>query len=166
MAILFLIPSRGFAEAPVKSLAGISFSVPEGWVETPPSSEMRAFQFSLPGKEGKKGEVAVFHFGPGMGGDTQSNVNRWKAQFTQLTGEKVEEKKINGVDVTVVSLKGTYQMSGGAMMLAEGEPVGNYAMMGAIVSAPGGSVFFKATGPADILDPAAGAFDQLITSIH
>ena len=166
IAVLLLGAAGALAADSVKSLAGVSFSIPQAWTETPPSSEMRAFQFSIPGAKGENGELAVFHFGPGMGGDIQSNVNRWKAQFTLLAGEKTEEKKINGITVTVVSLRGTYQLSGGPMMMAQGEPIENYAMLGAIISAPEGFVFLKATGPASVLDNASAAFDQMISSLH
>jgi hypothetical protein len=46
---------------------------------------MRRAQYKVPGPAGA-GECVVFYFGPGQGGDAQSNAERWASQFTQPGG--------------------------------------------------------------------------------
>jgi len=182
-----LCSSPVYADGGAKSLGGISFTVPAGWKETPPSSSMRAFQFEIPGANvpghpgesltlssgtprtdqaaGQKAEMAVFYFGPGMGGGIQANVARWKGQFKTLTAEEVEERQQGAVKVTIVSLKGTFQPSGGPMMTAEGAAIENSAVLAAIAEGTQGSIFFKLTGPGVVLAEARPGFDSLVASL-
>ena len=39
-------------------VAGYSFKAPADWKSSPPSNKMRKAQFSVPGKDGKNGEVS------------------------------------------------------------------------------------------------------------
>ena len=66
--------------------------------------------------------------------------------------------------VQIVEIEGTYLGSGGPMMHAQVKKAG-YKLLGAIVPAPEGSVFFKLTGPAKTVNAARGDFDALIASI-
>lgn len=148
-------------------IAGISFTAPENWNETQPTSSMRAFQFAIPGAvPHDDAEMAVFYFGRGMGGGVQANIDRWKGQFTVLRQDKTEERQVNGLEVVVVTLKGTYQPTGGPMMAAQGPPVEDFAVLGAIAAAPEGPVFFKMTGPEKTIDNAREDFNRLINSIR
>ncbi len=150
-----------------ESIAGIHFSAPVSWKKMTPTSSMRAFQYEIPSADGQSapGELGVFYFGTGQGGDVTGNITRWKGQFTQITGEQQEEKNVQGVKVTTVSIEGTYQQSGGPMMMAIGEPQKDYALLGAIVGAPEGMVFFKLTGPKVTLDQAKPGFESFVMSI-
>ena len=148
-----------------KSIAGISFQAPDSWKEAEPTSSMRAFQFEVPGPDDQKGEMAVFYFGAGQGGDLEENINRWKKQFTKLENENREKKTVDGLNVTEVFLQGSYQLSGGPMMMVQGEPKENYAVLGAIIEAPQGSVFLKMTGPKDLAAAAKPDFDTLLTNL-
>ena len=152
--------------AEVKAIAGASFSIPDSWKETPPSSTMRAFQFEIPGSGQEKAELAVFYFGEGQGGDIQENIDRWKSQFTKLTSEETQKKTAAGMNITQVLLQGSYQQSGGPMMAAEGAPKENFSMLGAIIEAPKGAVFLKLTGAADVVSGAAPDFNKLIESLN
>lgn len=155
-----------FAAAADKSIAGISFSAPEDWKETKPSSAMRAFQFEIPSEAGESAELAVFYFGQSMGGDIQMNIQRWKSQFASLAEEKSEKKVSHGIPVTEVYLRGKYQQTAGPMMAPQGEPKDNYAVLGAIVEAPQGLVFLKMTGPEAAIAAARPGFEQLVGSIQ
>lgn len=148
-------------------VAGVSFTAPEAWTSTQPSSSMRVFQFTVPGATLElSAEMAVFYFGEGMGGGIQANIDRWKGQFEKLTGENTEKRRVNGIDVVIVTLKGVYQPSGGPMMASQGPPLEDFAVLGAIVAAPQGPVFFKMTGPQETIDHAREDFNQLISSLH
>ena len=161
LALTFHLPLLSAAE---KTIAGMSFSTPENWKETEPSSSMRKFQFEIPGKS-KTAELAVFYFGENQGGDVKSNIERWKSQFTKLDKEETNEKAAGGMKVTQTTLEGSFQLTMGPMMAAHGKPADNYSVLGAIVEAPEGSVFFKMTGPKETLDGAKESFSSLINSV-
>ena len=69
-----------------------------------------------------------------------------------------------GLRVHRVALAGTYLAPGGPMMQSQGAKP-NYRLLGAIVEAPGGLVFFKCTGPAATMTAAEKAFNALIASL-
>ena len=129
---------------------GLSYTIPDHWIEENPSSAMRKAQFRLPGVDGAgDAELAVFVF-PGGGGGIQANINRWIGQFKQPDGsnsmDKAEIKKIesNGLPINIVYVTGTYNpmtMGGSTTELK------NYAMIAAIVETSTDPWFFKTVGP-------------------
>jgi hypothetical protein len=132
-------PSSGSAH-------GLAWDVPSGFTQDTPSGTMRVAQYKIPAsQEGTRGgELALFYFGAGVGGDTQSNLQRWANQFKQADGgdpmakAKVETFKAkSGLSVTTIHLTGRYQTSG----MGSGP---NYDM-------PGWAWFFKAVGPEAVL---------------
>ena len=151
--------------AGAKSIAGVSFTVPDSWKETEPSSSMRAYQFEIPAAGGGKTELAVFYFGEGQGGDVQENIQRWKGQFTAVSQEKIDPRTINEISTHKVYFEGTYQQTAGPMMMAKGEPVENSALLGAVIEAPKGPVFLKMTGTKETITAALPDFDALLNSI-
>ena len=166
--MIFFASQAAFSEAGSReSLAGMGFAAPASWKKTEPSSSMRAYQYEVPAPEGQgaSGELAVFYFGEGQGGDIEENIARWKGQFTQVDNEHHEAKDRQGLKVTEVQMQGTYQVSGGPMMAASGEPKKDYALLGAIVEAPQGAVFFKLTGPKQTLDHAKPDFETFLSSL-
>jgi hypothetical protein len=68
------------------------------------------------------------------------------------------------MEVTRVQVTGTYLAPAGPMMQSQGKKTG-YRLLGAIVAAPEGNVFFKLTGPAATLAAAQPEFDGLVASI-
>jgi hypothetical protein len=141
------------APAGEQSANGIAWNAPSGWAKEQPASTMRAAQYRLPsGKQGvKDGELAVFFFGPGQGGQTQANLERWAGQFVQEDGsDPMKSAKIDhfatstGLKVTTIALKGHYQ-SGGMGGPSYDEP--GWRLYGAVVEGDGGPWFFKTVGP-------------------
>jgi hypothetical protein len=158
------IQARAQAQAPANFEVGsITFSRPAEWAWVTPSSSMRKAQLSIPGiNPSAAAEVTFFHFGAGGGGDTDSNVKRWLAQFKSAPGaEKVEEKKIGNRKVTVVSTEGVFSsgMPGAAVSAQE-----NYALLGAIMEDAGGTVFIKVTGPKATVQAATPKFFEFLAS--
>jgi hypothetical protein len=153
-------PSSG----PVR-IAGIAFTAPAAWRRETPSSAMRAAQFSIPGSSGEKdGEVAVYYFGTGQGGGVEENVKRWQGQFSAPSGPgSVTALEKNGVKVTVVTAEGTYASG---MPMGPSTPEPGFALWGAIIDAPQGSVFVKATGPKTLIERSRGDFDALLSSLQ
>jgi hypothetical protein len=162
------LPSHGQA-APqagaTASAAGISWSVPGSWTEGQ-GSAMRVATYDVPAPPGTEaGQCAVFYFGPGQGGDVDANVDRWAGQFKEKPSPEPERRSVSGVAVTLVDIGGTYLNPGGGMMQSRGEKP-NYRLLGAIVEAPEGNVFFKLTGPEATVASAEAAFDGLVDSIQ
>lgn len=144
--------------------AGITWTVPGSWADSAGSS-MRVATYAVEGAEGAgAGECAVFYFGPRQGGGVDANVQRWVRQFKERPDPRREKRTVGGVDLTRVDIEGTYLNPGGGVMQSRGERP-DYRLLGAIVEAPGGNVFFKLTGPRATTAAAEAAFDSLLASI-
>ncbi len=152
--------------APSASVAGIEWTVPQNW-KAQPDRPMRIVTYSIPVAQGdtEAGECAVFFFGPGQGGDVRSNINRWISQFETESKAEESSKMINDLKVTTVSIAGAYLAPGGPMMQSQGKKP-NYRLLGAIVEAPDGAVFFKTTGPAATIAASEKDFTSLVNSIR
>jgi hypothetical protein len=143
---------------------GIKWSVPGAWSDLPGSS-MRVATYKVPGPKGAEaGEVAVFFFGPGRGGSVDANVERWSRQFEGTPKPERSQKRVNGLAITMVRLAGTYLAPGGPMMQSQGKR-SDFRLLGVIVEAPEGLVFFKLTGPAATVGAAQADFDALVASV-
>jgi hypothetical protein len=148
----------------------LRWDTPAGWIQESPSNGMRAAQYRLPAAPGDPldAECVVFYFGPGQGGDAQSNASRWISMFTTPEGGpaqgRVTQATVNGRQVTRVEASGVYHaMAFGGPPPA---PQPGSMMLGAIV--PGGDAnwFFRCVGPQKTVASTRGAFDALIQSIH
>jgi hypothetical protein len=128
---------------------------------------MRAATYAVPRAAGdsEDGECAVFYFGSGEGGSIDANVKRWIGQFEGGGPPKTGKRTINGLQVTAIDLAGTYLASAGPMAPVK-EKKSGYRLLGAIVEAPEGNVFFKFTGPAKTVGAAQPQFDKLLNSIQ
>ena len=155
-----------FAAAPETfPVSSLKFTRPAKWEWVEVTSSMRKAQLKVPGAEGKDGaEVVFFHFGAGNGGGTQANVERWFGQFKEPREQikaKSEDTTVSGSKVTFVSAQGTYQsgMPGGPRTAMT-----DYALYGAIIESPDGSVFVKMTGPQKLVTEATADFKKMIES--
>jgi len=149
------------------SAAGIQWTPPAAW-KAQPQRPMRAATYVVPAAAGDKedGECAVFYFGPGQGGGVEENIKRWIGQFSTVEKEPVRKKQtIAGMNVTLLDMAGVYVASSGPMMAAKATKPG-YRLLGAIVEAPEGAVFFKFTAPAKTVAAHEPAFQALLKSIR
>jgi dihydropyrimidinase len=103
-------------------------------------------------------------FGPGQGGSIDANVERWSRQFEGTPKPTRSLKKVNGLQLTLVQLAGTYMAPGGPMMQSQGKKP-DYRLLAAIVEAPEGLIFLKLTGPAATVAAAQADFDALLASL-
>jgi hypothetical protein len=148
--------------------AGITWVVPAGW-KIGPERQMRVATYMV-GSGASEADCAVFFFGPGQGGDVQANIDRWIGQFVQADGSpskdaaKIAEHTINNMKVTTIDLAGNYTASMGGPMSGQKEDRPGYRMLGAIVEAPQGPVFFKLTGPEATVVNALDDFMHLVES--
>jgi hypothetical protein len=144
---------------------GIEWKVPARW-KAGAGSAMRVATYSVPAAKGAEaGECAVFFFGPGQGGDVDSNVERWGRQFEGAPKPEKTTTTVAGLRVTRAQVAGTYLAPGGPMMQSQGKKAG-YRLLGAIVEGPQGNVFFKLTGPAASVAAAEGDFEALVASLR
>jgi hypothetical protein len=156
------------SQAPATSptaAGGIRWKIPGEWTleaERP----MRVATYAVPAAPGggEGGECAAYYFGTDQGGDVQSNVARWATQFENLTGPTQTTSEVGGMKVTNVVITGTYLAPGGPMMQSQGKK-DHYKLLGAIIEAPQGSVFFKFTGPEKTVDAAKANFESMLASI-
>ncbi|HHN78837.1 MAG TPA: hypothetical protein ENK11_09245 [Phycisphaerales bacterium] len=142
------------------TVAGLSFTAPEGWQPAPPSNAMRLAELHVPNAGGGE-SVAVFSV---AGGDPNMNITRWVGQFGSDSGEVLksrETKTINGQTVHLVEMSGTYR----GMGMKPPQP--NTMMRAAIVEKPGGQhLFIKMTGPVEQMQGLADGWEKLINSMH
>ena len=163
---LMLSPALLFAE----SAAGVHWTAPASWKAEGPRP-MRAATYTIPLAAGDQGiaECVVNYFGPGQGGGVDANIERWKGQILGADGKpapaKIDKRTVRGLPITMIDASGSYTGMGGPMV-ASPKPVAGYRLLGAIVEAPGGSVFFKLTGPAKTIAAQQKNFEQLLASIQ
>lgn len=167
------VSSRGEPVAPAPQDGGmaaaagsITWELPEGWEEQTPSSQMRMAQAAIPGEAGP-GELTVFHFGPGGGGGTEANIQRWIGQMEVAAGSEPTRETFeldNGYQVSWVEVAGTLQPS--MMGTGPSEPQPDSLLLGAVVEGPGGPWFFKATGPEATLAPEREEFKEMLRGIE
>lgn len=162
---LVTMPPTAEAAPLTGSAAGIGWTVPETWSKGQGSS-MRVATYAVPGAgDAEAGECAVFFFGRGQGGGVDENVARWARQFKENPEPLRKTLTVSEVSVTFVEIEGTYMNPGGGRMQSRGEKP-NYKLLGAIVEAPGGRVFFKLTGPRETISQASEDFGGLISSVE
>lgn len=139
-------------------ITGYSFTAPDTWQSSKPSSNMRVAQFDAPGEE-KMAEVVFYHFGPGGAGGVKANVDRWMKQFEQAEGESVKTLIIGETEVTYAQAYGTF-LSG--TPFGPKTPKPGFAMLAAIVQGKEGAIFIKMTGPKDAVDSNSAALKTMV----
>jgi hypothetical protein len=150
--------------------AGVTWTVPAGW-EAEPGRQMRIATYRIHAIAGdpEDAECAVYFFGSGQGGTVDANLDRWAHQFTSPNGQpqpaKIAKRIIAGLNVSTLSVAGTYLGAGG-MMGQEPEKKPNFRMTAAIVEAPDRLVFFKLIGPMNTVAAAENDFASLLESLH
>ena len=170
--IVLLTVLAGVPPVVAETAGGIQWTMPAAW-KSEGARPMRAATYRAPAAPGDKedGECAVFYFGPGQGGGVEDNVKRWIEQFEQPDGKpsqqaaQIRKQTVNRLSVTTIDLAGTYSGSAGPMSPSKVSKPG-YRLLGAIVEAPQGAVFFKFTAPAKTLAKNEEAFQSLLKSLR
>jgi hypothetical protein len=154
LTLPLLIPLLCLFNTAFQTKSSLKFTVPAGWIEEERSSAMRVAQYNLPRAEGdtENGSVVLYYFGPGQGGSTAANIERWVGQMKQADGRssksvaKEESFEVNGLKVATIDVGGTYvaeTMPGSGTF--ENKPA--YRLMAAVVETPNGPYFLKLVGP-------------------
>jgi len=130
--------------------SSLKFTVPAGWIEAEKTSSMRVAQYRLPKADGdsEDASLVLYYFGPGQGGSTAANIERWVGQMKQAEGSsaKQESLEVNRLKVTTVEVAGTYVAEtapgSGTFLNQPG-----YRLRAAVVETPNGPYFVKLVGP-------------------
>jgi hypothetical protein len=156
------------AQATDVKFGDLTSAAPESWKSKPPSNKLRAYEFTLPGADGKEdAELAIFFFGPGGGGDVKANIERWKTMFKPPAGKtaddisKVETLKLDKAKLTYLDITGIY--------LAKFPPFDpnakvtekpDFRRLGVFFDCENGPYFITVTGPAATIERHKGEFDK------
>ncbi len=160
------------ADHTIKLADGVlELTAPKDWVRKEPKSRIVEHEFAAPVAEGDttEGRITIM----GAGGEVQANIDRWAGQFTQPAGveskdvTKVTKKKVNGIEIHVVDITGTYQdMPAGPFAGGKATPREDYRMLGAIMVAPKiGNYFVKFYGPAKTVAKYEADFGKMLDSL-
>jgi hypothetical protein len=157
---------------------GIAFTVGEGkleltapanWTKKEPASRIVEVEFAVPPSKGDEASGRLTAMG--AGGSIESNVDRWVGQFAGDGGAAVKPKRdkatINGADIEIVDLSGTYKDSPGGPF-AGGKTINrdNYRMLGAIIQTKDrGNYFLKLYGPKATIDENEKGFQDMVKSL-
>lgn len=153
------------------TLAGLTFTAPNGWKPVTTSSSMRVAQYTVPRAAGDTAdaELVVYYFG-GSGGTVEANIERWVGQMQQPDGRpssavmKRQSRTVNGMKVTLVDVPGTYvaEMTPGSPQ-RHNSP--NFHLRAAVIETSNGPYFIKLTGPAKTVAAAEKSFEAFLTSV-
>lgn len=128
----------------------IAWDAPSSWQSMPNPTSMRKATY----KVGDDTELSV----SSAAGGVDANIKRWADQFGSAQS-KTEKKTVNGLDVTVVEIKGPYQGMGGTKK-------DGYMLLGAVVDGGQTQTFFKMTGPEKVVTGARPDFEKLVSSLR
>ncbi len=158
------------ASMSVVAAAGLTFTAPDGWKSTPPSSSMRVADFTLPRAAGdaEDAELVVYYFG-GQGGSVEANIQRWEAEMVPPPGKtpvptRRETRTVNGLKVTLVDVRGTYVAAVMPGASAHNNKPG-FRLRAAVVETPKGPYFIKLTGPEQTVAKWDQAFGRFVESL-
>ena len=153
------------------TLAGLTFTAPNGWKPVTTSSSIRVAQYTVPRAAGDTAdaELVVYYFG-GSGGTVEANIERWVGQMQQPDGRpssavmKRQSRTVNGMKVTLVDVPGTYvaEMTPGSPQ-RHNSP--NFHLRAAVIETSNGPYFIKLTGPAKTVAAAEKSFEAFLTSV-
>lgn len=135
---------------------------PEGWKEKP-VSQMRLIDFTFgPNDEGECYLSAL----PGPAGGLAANINRWRSQIgaAALTDEEIDKlprKNFLGGPAHFVSVDGDFKGMGDAASAKSG-----YRLLGLIHQAQELTLFIKMTGPKELVEQNAAAFEAFCQSVQ
>lgn len=145
------------------TLAGLEFTVPDGWLRQPRSSATRAAEYVLAGEAGDA-SLTVYYFGQKGAGTRQAIVKRWVAEYSGSVSSRAVTQPNNNLMLTIVHVSGAF-----APAQIDGQsappPEARYNTLGVIIdSGPHGPLYVKAVGPAATIQSHMVRLDAFIAS--
>lgn len=149
-------------DGPVVSALGVSLTLPAGWKQNAPSSQMRLAEAIVADASGDPAKACVVVFST-AGGSVEENIARWSGQVLDAEGKpavaKSESRTVGGMKATVVEFTGSFAGMGDAGRKQ------NWMLRGAIIETPAGLLFIKMNGPVEQMNPLAAGFASLVDSV-
>ena len=158
--------SSSTSDAKIIEVAGLVMPKPVTWQWQSPTVQFRALQYSVPTTTPgiSDAELVISVFAAGDGGPIDMNVKRWVSQFRDEDGDeakaKIEDRTINGIPVKLLELAGRYQGMGQAA------PRPGMMQLGAIIQAPGRTVFVRLVGQSETVEGARKEFEALVNGVR
>jgi hypothetical protein len=140
----------------------ISWDAPKTWQSMPNPNTMRKATYKIPKVAGDADDAELTV--SAAAGGVEANIQRWAGQFGNAEA-KTEPRTPNGLNVTVVEIKGTYA-SGAGMLGGPSTPKAKYMLLGAVVDGGERQHFFKMTGPEKTVTAAKKDFDAFVASFR
>jgi len=141
------------------ALPQLTWKTPDGWTEIPPS-EMRVASFKVTGADGKSADVSVIPL-PGLAGNDDANVNRWRGQVGLSPVSPEELQKITENVEAAGQPAQLYDIAGQNPGNAEAERI-----LGVIQHRDDMAWFFKMTGDAGLVEQQKPAFIAFLKSLN
>lgn len=145
------------AQAPearaIVQLQGLTFEIPQGWVEVPPANTMRLAELQVPG------DPPITITFTSAGGDIRANLDRWAAQFSGGPEARFSTREVRGITIHTAEAQGAYRNMGEP-------PQEGFALRGAVIPTQQGTLFIKMTGPSDDIERESAAFYNMLDSIR
>lgn len=171
-ATILLLGRAGaaFAQATTVTFLDYRTTVPAGWTSRAPASAMRLAEFVVasPDATAPGAEVVVYFFGKGQGGTVESNLARWKAQFSNPSGapvpETVTRDSSGAFPITIAEYRGTYARGIGAGSPDQARP--DQALVAGIAETPRGTLFIQLFGPAGRVAAERDAFVRFLKGLR
>ena len=167
-AALISFPLPAFSEnQETFNVAEFTFKYSDPWVRQQPSSGMRAAEFTYDHEDENLEDIDIvfFVFG-GTAGGVKANMDRWVGQFEGTPEYKIEEKEMNGTEVSFLTASGTFMesMGGGPFSGGEKKAMPDYMMLAAFIQGTQQAVILKLTGPSESVEALKKDFMSLATS--
>ncbi len=146
-------PAAALPAASAVALPQLTWKTPDGWTEVPPS-QMRVASFKVTGADGKSADISVIPL-PGLAGNDDANVNRWRGQVG-LSPVSPDELKKSAEDVEAAGQPAQlYDIAGDAQRI-----------LGVIQHRDDMAWFFKMTGDAALVEQQKPAFVAFLKSLN
>ncbi len=136
------------------SIAGVTFTPAIEWTVLAPEGMKKAsFIYGPLADETDSASLNVFYFGKNSGGSVEDNIERWINQISLDSGQDPHtaaiqyEMDVDGMKTHVLSLAGVYHAPIGGPMSRVKLEKEDYRLIGIVVEAHEGNIFFKLTGP-------------------
>ncbi|MHC4081577.1 MAG: hypothetical protein ACYS15_02570 [Planctomycetota bacterium] len=145
---------------------GLVAPKPATWTERPPSGLGRVANYTVPGRDGSEAaHVVVHYFGRGLGGDVESNIERWQNQFRSGPDGTppdpiVENFEADTMPVTLVELAGEWMPMGQSWYTKD------QLFIAAIVATTEGSVFIRFAGQTATVEANRQAFMEMVKGLR
>ncbi len=139
-------------------LDNAQLTVPEGWIKSAPTNNLRVAQLDL--EQDPSIQMAVFFFG--QQSMVEENIERWKTQFTEISSYselQIPQQK----NIVAVKIMGTYKKKD-RPMAQEFTEEPNYGTLAAIVPSNSGPYYIKLSASESIINQQQDAFIQMLSS--